>query len=192
VHQAETEGFYRMHVALPGTVTNATITTGAAAHGVGTDLFQGAAVTDHSPMYPAGFLAEDMFSAGAYLHSEDAIFADSAAASDYVEFNIPSAVNLGSIVVGLINDHIAGPDNDNRAASHLRVYAGLSPEAVLDNLIADIAIDPEYTTAYGQSSLSVSIDLLGLNARYFRVEFTRSNPASGPRVMEIDGFEDTP
>jgi hypothetical protein len=192
IHQAETEGFYRMHVDLDtganAPVTNATITTGIAAYGVGTDLFQGATVTGHSPMYPAGFLAEDMFSHGAELNSVDAIFADTAAASDYVEFNIPSAVNLGSIVIGLINDNIAGAGNDNRAASQLRVYASDAAETVLDNLIADIAIDPEYTTAYGQSSISVSIDLDVQNARYFRAEFTRSNPNSGPRVMEIDGY----
>jgi len=136
-----------------------------------------------------GFLAADMFSEGADLHSRDAIFADGTGESfDFVEFNISSAVNLGTIVVGLANDPIAGDDNDNRSLSNIRVYASHSAGTVLDNLVADIAVDPEYATAYGNNHISVSIDLAIYDAQYFRLEFTKSNVNSGPRVFEVDGF----
>ena len=187
-HQAETDGFYRMDVSLPSSTTNRTIIPGGAAFGVGTDLFQNATVTASSTMHPAGFVAEDMFSEGADILFRDAIFADDPTAVDFVEFNIASAISLRKIVVGLANDPVAGVDNDGRSLNNIRVYASHSSGTVLDNLVADVAVDPEYSTAYGHNHIAVSIDLAVYEARYFRLEFSRSNVGSGPRVFEIDGF----
>ena len=190
-HQAATEGFYQMDVSLPGSTTHRTIIPGGAAFGVGSDLFQNAAITSHSAMHPAagGFLSADMFSEGADIHSRDAIFADSTGtAFDFVEFNIASAVNLKKVVVGLANDPVAGVDNDLRSLNNIRVYASHSAGTVLDHLVADVAVDPEYSTAYGHNHIAVSIDLVAYGAQYFRVEFSKSNVNSGPRVFEVDGF----
>ena len=187
-HQVETEGFYQMDVFLPRSTTNRTIIPGGAAFGVGTDLFQNATVTASSTMHPAGFVAEDMFSEGADILFRDAIFADDSTAVDFVEFNIASAISLGKVVIGLANDPVAGVDNDGRSLNNIRVYASHSSGTVLDNLVADVAVDPEYSTAYGHNHIAVSIDLAVYEARYFRLEFSRSNLNSGPRVFEVDGF----
>jgi len=187
-HQAETTGFYQMHVSFPTATTNAMITA-ESAYGVAGDLFQGATVTASSPMHPLGFLAEDMFSKGAATFQEDAIFADGTGDTlSFVEFNISSPVILKNIVVGLINDHIAGDDNDNRALTNIKIYASNSAGTVLDNLVADIDVDPEYTTAYGGNQITVSIDLVAYDAQFFRMEFTEFNDASAVRIMEVDGF----
>jgi len=58
----------------------------------------------------------------------------------------------------------------------------------MDELVADIAIDPEYTDAYGGSQIVVDI-LLDVEARYFHMEFLEPRN-SGVRVLEIDGYGD--
>ena len=185
-HQAETEGFYQMSAAFPIAITTATVTAESSL-GVAGDLFHGATVTASSPMHSAGvFPASNMFNTevGPFL---DAIFADASGNSlSFVEFHTSSEVKLRNIVVGLANDEMSGAD-DPRSISHIKVYAAAVPGAVPDNLIADIAIDPEYTTAYGSNQITVSIDL-AVNAQYFRAEFTELNDATGGRIMEIDGF----
>jgi len=175
-HQAETEGFYQMDVSVAPVVTTATITTGSPiASG---DLFHNATITDTSPIYP-GFLDSSMFNGT----TDRTIFADnSGSVIAYVDFNTASPVNLGAIAVILTNDGA----NAFRALSRIKVYASHSPETVQDVLIADIPVDPDYITAYGSSSISVSIDLT-VEAQYFRIEFTEST--DGVRIMEVDGFE---
>ena len=181
-HQVETKGFYRMNVFLPTATTNAAITLGSIAEGVAGDLFQGAAVTTNSVLIPST-VATDLFSKGSPVVAENVIFADNTGDTlSFVEFNIPRAVSLGNITIGLIAD----PDGI-RALSHIKVYAAPSAGIVLDTLVADIAVDPDYATAYGSRLISVSIDL-AVNARFFRVEFTDADDVRAPRVMEIDGF----
>lgn len=195
IQPGSTRRFYRINISLLTPVTNALFATGEGpAHGIAVDLFQGATVTGHSPIHPAagGFLAEDMFNHGSELHSADAIFDDTARTFDYVEFHITNAVHLSRVGIGLINDPIEGDDNDNRSVNRIRMYASGTAETLPDNRILDIPIDPEYTTAYGSNAISAVHDQNLSGVRYFRVEFTRSNPASGPRVMEIDGYADTP
>jgi len=166
--------------------TNVTITAGSPL-GDASDAFQNATVTSSSAMHPSGFLAEDLFSGGAAVFAEDVVFADGTGSNiSFVEFNISSPIALTNIVVGLANDEV--PDAmDNRTLSNIKVYAGLSAETVMDTLVADIAVDPEYTTAYGSSSIVVEIAALSVTARYFRVEFTEPLD-SGVRVYEIDGY----
>jgi len=186
IHQAETEGFYRMNVSLPTVVTTATIIAESSAGNSG-DLFQGATVTTNSTLHPAGFVATDLFSRGMPSFAEDVVFADETGdPMSFVEFNVSSAVSLTNIVVGLANDHVPGDDNDGRTLDCIKVYASISPGSVQDNLIAEIAVDPEYTTAYGASQVRVKIDL-DVSAKYFRFEFTEPRD-HGVRIFEIDGF----
>ena len=79
-------------------------------------------------------------------------------------------------------------DPGDRSLSQIRVFTGTSPE-IADLLIADITVDPEYTTAYGATEITVSIDVT-VNAQYFRVEFTEFDDTKGVRVLEIDGFSE--
>ena len=186
IHQAETEGFYQMNVALPFVTTTASITAESAG-GVTDDLFQGATVTADSGMHSAGaFPSSNMFNVG--VPFPDAIYADGDGETlSFVEFNTANSVKLRHIVVGLANDHIAGDNNDARALNNIKVYAGVAPGIVQDNLIADIEVNSEYTTAYGGNEITVAFDVVA-NAQYFRVEFTESHLTTGVRIMEVDGF----
>lgn len=166
--------------------------TGSGAQGGAGDLFQGATVTANSAVYPAGFNINDLFSKGSPVYAEDVVFADADGSTlAYVEFNIASAVNLRRVDIGLANDPVSGGNNDNRALERIKVYAGDTAASVMSNLVADVSIDPEYTTVYGGSQITVSIDVDAFSAQYFRVEFTEAN-ASGVRVMEIDGYGEAP
>jgi len=173
-------------------ISSATITA-TSAIGDPADIFQTLVeptITADTGLHPAGFFIEDLFSAYSPVGGhEDVVFSDTNGTNvSSVGFHIQDPVHLTQLVIGLANDNIAGPDNDNRTCSNIRLYASLSPGTLMDELVADIAIDPEYTDAYGGSQIVVDIPL-GVDARYFHVEFLEPRN-SGVRVFEIDGYGD--
>lgn len=180
-HQAETEGFYQMDVSISTVITAATIAAGDASGAFG-DLFHNATITANSAIYPSIFFVEDLFSGT----PAQTIFADgTGSVLSYVDFNTANPIHLGKIIIGLMNDGASVA----RALNQIRVYASASAGDVQDSLVAEISVDPDYITAYGDSSITVSINLAE-DAQYFRVEFMENNDFMGVRVMEIDGFSE--
>lgn len=164
-----------------------------AIQGASDDVLQNAVVTADSGMHSAGFLSSDLFSSGSGLFAEDAIFADGVTGTtQFVEFNTASAVALKYMVIGLSNDEfVAAPDY--RSISNVKVYAGTSPGAGVSNLVADVAVNPEYTDTYGGNHVALRILFdAAVNAQYFRMEFEEAKSAetewAGARVYEIDGY----
>ncbi|MEN8255354.1 MAG: hypothetical protein ABFR33_07785 [Verrucomicrobiota bacterium] len=163
------------------------------ARGDPTDIFQTIAKPDisfDSGLHPAGYHIEDLFSAYDPVGwNEDVVFSDTNGTNvSSVCFSTPDPVHLTQLVVGLANDGVAGPDNDRRTCSSIRLYASLCPCLLMNEPVADIAVDPEYTDAYGGSQITVDIPL-DVDARYFYIEFLEPRD-HGVRVFEIDGYGD--
>ena len=180
------------NAAFSNTVLAATIAAKSAI-GNPSDLFQVLAqpsiTADTGVMNPLGYYIEDLFSVYAPTGREDVVFLDANGSNiSSIDFHLQDPVNLTQLVVGLANDHVTGPDNDNRTCSNIKVYASLSLGTLMDEVVADIAIDPEYTDAYGGSQIVVDIPL-DVEARYFHLEFLEPRN-SGVRVFEIDGYGD--
>ena len=177
-------------VALPNTVVAATIAA-KSAKGDPSDLFQvlvkPSITADTGVMNPLGYYIEDLFSVYAPTGREDVVFSDANGSNiSSIDFHLQDPVNLTQLVIGLANDNIAGPDNDRRTCSNIKIYASLSPDTLMDEVVADIAINPEYTDTYGGSQIVVDIPL-DVEARFFHMEFLEPRN-SGVRVFEIDGY----
>ena len=179
---------------LCGSAAAAVVTTGtftaSASEGSTSDLFQNATVTDGTSTNTQFdlFHIGDLFTQGTPIRQNDVVFADTNGTTSFVEFNIPAATALESIDVVLQSDGLAGPTAFERALDQVRIYASTSSGTVLANLVADIAVDPDYDTAYGGTRVTLTIDFpVAVTAQYFRAEFDQ--PAfMAPRVYEIDGF----
>lgn len=175
-------------------VTSGTFTGGTTSFdGVSDDLFQNASITANTAAHPVRNIA-DIFSQGSPVVAEDMIFDDgNGTLLSFVDFNISSAVNLTNITIGLRNDPTTNPlTNKGRAITNVKLYAASASGAVLDGLIANVDVDPDYKTAYGgDRNLELVIEnLTASNVQFFRLEFTEFNPGSnaGARVVEVDGF----
>lgn len=173
--------------------TNFTVKTGVPVSiGVSEDLFQmtNLIITAH---YPVHFTADirDLFTAGENpVKQDDLIFNDSSGdenQSYYVDFRTRRSVDLTHIIIGLGSDYKEG-EADQRSVRGIKIYAAAIPGEVMDHLIVDIVLNPEYTETYGNAAISVSIPIPEGALRYFRVEFTGSIPGIGPRILEMDGF----
>lgn len=183
---------------LCGSAAAAVVTTGtftaSASEGSTSDLFQNAIVTDGTltnTQFPL-FDIRDIFTSGSPFGNggvqEDVVFADTNGTTSFVEFNLPVATVLASIDVVLQSDGLAGPTAFERSLDQVRIYASTSSGTVLANLVADIAVDPDYETSYGGIRVTLTIDFpVAITAQYFRAEFDQ--PAfMAPRVYEIDAF----
>ena len=173
--------------------TDFTVKTGAPVSiGVSDDLFQttNIIITAH---YPAHFTADirDLFTGSELpIKLDDLVFNDSnedESSRYYIDFRTKRPVDLTKITIGLGSDYKADAA-DQRSVRGIKIYAAVIPGEVMDHLIADIVLNPEYTDAYGNAAISVSMPISEGPLRYFRVEFTGSIPGVGPRILEIDGF----
>ena len=173
--------------------TDFTVKTGTpVSSGVSADLFQttNIIITAH---YPAHFTAgiRDLFTAGeSPVKQSDMIFNDSSEDENqgyYIDFRTRRRVDLTHITIGLGSDYKEG-EPDQRSVRGIKIYAAAIPGEVMDHLIADIVLNPEYTEAYGHAAILVSMPVPEGALRYFRVEFIGSIPGVGPRILEIDGF----
>jgi hypothetical protein len=180
-------------------VTNATFaafTSEVSALGVADDVFQNASVTADSGAHATTDI-QDLFTQGSPVVQNLILFKDVDADSlSYVEFNTAVSYSLTNITIGLGNDYKSS-DPDVRSIENVKIYARTSDGVfTAQDLIADIDVDPEYTDAYGQRFLSLSIDLPSVAAQYFRAEFTEPLGDGyldrGARVYEIDGYATIP
>jgi len=183
-HQVEAKGFYRVNISREATPIATTATIGASGNpdGSSIDEFEGATITAnsalHSASISAGMDGSDWFTSPNAVG--ETLFADGAGMR-FIDFNIAEAVDLASLVVSL-----ASPDLDNRSISNVKLYAGASPEVMMETLVADVAVNPNYEAAYGSIFANVNIALESVEGPYFRIEFEQ--PIGGARVSEIDGF----
>jgi hypothetical protein len=183
--------------AVADVVTNATITAFASdipeTQGVADDLFQNATVTSDSGAHPIRDI-RDLFTLGSPVVNNEMLFKDvDGTPLSYVEFNTECACSLTNITIGLGSTEQAGVSNDLRAVERVKVYAQSSAGSfTAGDLIANIAVDPEYTDAYGDRFLTLSMDLSSVTSQYFRIEFTEPLGGDyidrGAWVFEIDGF----
>ena len=176
-------------------VTNATITSTLGSAGSSTDLFQNATVTSNTGMnvqFPL-FDIRDLFTAGNPFGNggiqEDVVFADTnGTTTSFADFNTPVAISIESIDVVLQSDDLAGEVPFDRALNNIKVYASDPSGTVASNLVANIAVDPDYVTAYGSKGITVTIDFSTVvTAQYFRVEFEEFGPRAC-RIFEVDAY----
>ncbi len=164
----------------------------ASVYGDSGDVFQNATVTADSGTHSSTDI-RDLFTKGTPADQELVIFSDTDADPlSYVEFNVTRPYFFTKITIGLSNDIKVGAP-DVRSIENVKIFARASAGVfTAQDLIADVDVDPEYTDAYGQRFLSLSIDLPSVEAQYFRVEFTEPLGSGyldrGARVIEIDGF----
>lgn len=171
--------------------TGFTVKTGhAAAKGRPDDLFQSPVVriTAGSSMH-SGASIQDLFTQGTPIKGDGVIFQDVPdSLRYYVEFRTAGPVEPKEIVIGFTNDYYPAPQPDKRAASGIRIFAAASAADVMDSLVADIKLNPEYTDAYGDRAIAVHIPVDAGLLRHFRIEFVGAISGDAPRVMEIDAF----
>ena len=186
---------------LADVITNAVISAFASdvpvVQGVADDVFQNATVTLDSGAHPIRNI-QDLFTRGSYVTNDEMIFKDiDANPLSFVEFNTAVSYSLTNITIGLGNTEVAGDSNDLRSLNNVKIYARTSSGSFAEeDLIVDVDVNSEYTDAYGQRFLSLSIDLPSVNAQYFRAEFTEPLGGDfldrGARVYEIDGYAAIP
>ena len=156
--------------------------------GVTTDLFdvaQGAVVTNSSALFP-GFIAEGTFGSNAPQAVEGfrTIFSDVQIATDFIDFQTATPINLSSYRFILGED---GNGSGNRGAIAFRLYASSSSGDLLSQQVSGTSLASTYTANYGSPQIAITDSLSISNVRFFRMEVDRAQ-SSGPRVFELDGF----
>ncbi|RKX42385.1 MAG: hypothetical protein DRP64_09945, partial [Verrucomicrobia bacterium] len=154
-----------------------------AVEGVAGDLFDGATVTANSPLHPVSTTTEDWFSAP---NTTELLF-DDPPGTKFIEFNTADEVVLRSVVASLGGDTLVR-HVDARSIDGIKFYAGTSAETVMGNLVADVAVNADYTGKYGSPHIQVAMDFNSVTGQYFRLEF--SQPLNGARIKEIDGYDE--
>jgi hypothetical protein len=156
--------------------------------GVTTDLFdvaQGTVVTASSAVFP-GFDPRSAFgyNSPTAIESSRVIFSDSPTATDFIEFQTVSPVNLVGYRL------ILGEDigTAKRSAQAFRLYAGADSGSL--QLVSSATIEQTYLNQYGSVSVGITDTLTLQNVQTFRLELDRTSIAgfSGPRLIELDGF----
>ena len=172
---------------LAAVAANATITgiRATSVEGVDGDLFDGVSVTDYSPLHSvstnAGSVVDDWFTAP---NATELLFDEGSNVTKFIEFNTASAVTLRSVVIKLDGD--ANPDISGRSIDNIKFYASTDAGTVMNNLVADIAVDSDYIMAYGSLQVQVDIDFDAVSGQYFRFEFNQT--INGARIREIDAY----
>ncbi len=155
--------------------------------GVDGDAFDGVAITSHSALHPYT-IGEGKDGSGWFAVGDpgDVLFED-VAGTKFIEFNTTGLLVLTNLVVRLHGDE---PDGLNRTIGNIKFYASASAAPVwsTENLILDIAVNPNYVDGYGFPLIGVSVDLSSVQGQYFRMEFEQ--PLNGARIREIDAFSE--
>ncbi len=173
---------------LPPLVTTATISvlTASSVEGINGDAFDGATVTDHSTLLPGlGGTPSDWITAPNV--ALETLF-DDPPGTKFIEFNSVSLLTLTNIIVRVSADYI-DPGDEERSVSNIRLYASTTASAwSAGNLVFDIALDPDYSVAYGSHLIGVGVDLSSVQGQYFRLEVEQ--PYHGARIREVDAFSE--
>ena len=175
-----------MEVDIPTVTATATFSgvIQTAVEGVNGDAFDGATVITHSPLHPVSTTTDDWFRSP---NQTELLFADSAG-TKFIEFNVSDVVSLTNITVYLSGD-IYPSSPEGRSITNMKLYASTTPSGWdATTVVFDLAVDPDYSAAYGSQYVEVSVDLTFVAGRYFRMEFEQTPGFGGARIREIDAF----
>lgn len=165
------------------------------------DVSRGTVITGNSPLNPTcpgGFDARDIFGghfSGCTWEAYVAIFQDHKPEGfvHFVEWATPNPVKIRSFNLWATGSENHPVDPTQREMAKFRLLAKSSGSATYDLILYTFTPSLPYKWVDNVNGLLISSDIKPVTAREFRAEFINhqvGSGQSGPRVIELDGFDE--